>query len=103
MWLGESDLLAPVETVSQTQGATNFSREVALSSGIDVSDYQPPLFVDRATAVLLDSGHLMGITRTSQWVEDLAVEFDVLDENGRRPPGYARRAELQRCVPFRSS
>jgi hypothetical protein len=28
-----------------------------------------------------------------QWVEDLAEEFDLYDEEGRRPPGYARRLE----------
>jgi hypothetical protein len=30
---------------------------------------------------------------TIQWVEDLAEEFDLLDENGARPPGYPRRNE----------
>ena len=36
----------------------------------------------------------MARSGTIQWVEDLAEEFDILDENGRRPPGYARRSEL---------
>jgi hypothetical protein len=32
-------------------------------------------------------------TGTIQWVEDLAEEFDVFDEHGKRPPGYPRRGE----------
>ena len=30
-------------------------------------------------------------TGTIQWVEDLAEEFDLFDENGKRPPPYPRR------------
>jgi len=39
---------------------------------------------------------LMARSGTIQWVEDLAREFDVVDEHGKRPPGYARRGEAAR-------
>lgn len=75
--------------------ATEFVRSVAESRGMDVSDAQTPLFVGRAVVALLASGKALSRTGTIQWVEDLAEEFDVVDESGRRPPGYARRAELE--------
>lgn len=76
--------------------ATEYMRELAQSGGWDISDFQTPLFVGRAAAALLANGDLMRRTGTIQWVEDLAEEFDLFDERGRRPPGYARRAELER-------
>ena len=58
---------------------------------------QPRLPIERTainTAALLASDDLMKRTGTIQWVEDLAEEFNVLDENGTRPTeGYARRSE----------
>ncbi|MBK79823.1 MAG: short-chain dehydrogenase [Gammaproteobacteria bacterium] len=75
--------------------ATEFVRSVAEARGMDVSAAQTPLFVGRAAAALLGAGDLMARSGTIQWVEDLAEEFDVLDEHGRRPPRYARRAELE--------
>ena len=71
--------------------ATEFVRSVAEERGRDVSDSQTPLFVGRATAALLGSADLMSRSGSIQWVEDLAEEFDVVDENGRRPPGYRLR------------
>ena len=50
-----------------------------------------PLFVGRCAVALLASDKLTERTGTVQWVEDLAEEFDILDENGRRPPGYRNR------------
>jgi dehydrogenase/reductase SDR family member 1 len=76
--------------------ATEFIRELAQTHGFDVSEYQTPLFVGRTVAALLESGDLMQRTGTIQWVEDLAEEFDVFEEDGRRPARYARRAELER-------
>lgn len=76
--------------------ATEFIRELAQDEGFDVSGYQTPLFVGRTVAALLEGGDLMQRTGSIQWVEDLAEEFDVFDEYGRRPPRYARRAELER-------
>jgi dehydrogenase/reductase SDR family protein 1 len=75
--------------------ATEFVREVAASRGRDITDSQTPLFVGRAAAALLGADDLSARSGTIQWVEDLAEEFDVVDEHGRRPPGYARRAELE--------
>lgn len=74
--------------------ATEFVREVATARGRDLTDSQTPLFVGRAAAALLGADDLMARGGTIQWVEDLAGEFDIVDEHGRRPPGYARRAEL---------
>lgn len=76
--------------------ATEFVREVARSRGRDLSDAQTPLFVGRSAAALLAADDLMARSGSIQWVEDLAEEFDIVDEQGRRPPGYARRAELTR-------
>ena len=55
-----------------------------------------PLGVGRTVAALAsatDLTHpgLMERTGTIQWVEDLAEEFDIADEHGRRPAAYARR------------
>ena len=71
--------------------ATEFVRSVAEERGRDVSDSQTPLFVGRATVALLMAPDLMDRSGSIQWVEDLAEEFDVLDEAGRRPPGYRLR------------
>ena len=48
-------------------------------------------FVGRCAVALLCSEDLMERTGTIQWVEDLSEEFDILDENGKRPPRYAQR------------
>ena len=76
--------------------ATEYMRELAPSGSWDISDFQTPLYVGRAAAALLANGDLMRRTGTIEWVEDLAEKFDLLDEHGRRPPGSARRAELER-------
>lgn len=75
--------------------STEFVRSVAEQRGMDVSKSQTPLFVGRAAAALLGAADLMQRTGTIQWVEDLAEEFDLVDETGQRPPPYARRAELE--------
>ncbi|MGE0621556.1 MAG: SDR family NAD(P)-dependent oxidoreductase [Pseudomonadales bacterium] len=75
--------------------ATEFVREVAASRGRDITDSQTPLFVGRCAAALLAADDLMARSGSIQWVEDLAGEFHIVDEHGRRPPGYARRAELE--------
>jgi NAD(P)-dependent dehydrogenase (short-subunit alcohol dehydrogenase family) len=71
--------------------ATEFVQSVAAERGRDVSDSQTPLFVGRATVALLAAPDLMQRSGSIQWVEDLADEFDVVDEAGRRPPGYRLR------------
>lgn len=59
--------------------------------GVNLDDAQSPLFVGRTVAALADAEDLLARSGTIQWVEDLAEEFDVVDEDGRRPPGYSRR------------
>ncbi len=71
--------------------ATEFIQDAAKVREMDLSKSQTPLFVGRAAAALLADDNLMARSGTIQWVEDLANEFDILDENGRRPPGYAQR------------
>ncbi len=72
--------------------ATEFIADVAAQRGMDLSQSQTPLFVGRSVCALLGSDDLMSRSGTIQWVEDLGEEFDVLDEHGKRPPGYAERA-----------
>ena len=71
--------------------STEFIQDAAAARGMDLSKSQTPLFVGRSVAALLASGDLRSRTGSIQWVEDLAEEFDLLDEHGRRPPGYAER------------
>lgn len=78
--------------------ATEFARSVAEARGRDITQAQTPLFVGRCAAALLAADDLLARSGTIQWVEDLAEEFDIVDEAGRRPPGYARRAELEAKV-----
>ncbi len=71
--------------------STEFIVDSAAQTGMDLSKVQSPLFVGRSAAALLGAGNLMERTGTIQWVEDLADEFDLADENGKKPPGYALR------------
>jgi dehydrogenase/reductase SDR family member 1 len=76
--------------------STEFIQDAAKARGMDLSQSQTPLFVGRAAVALLTARDLMARSGSIQWVEDLAEEFNILDENDRRPPGYARRAEASR-------
>ena len=71
--------------------STEFIQDAAKTRGMDLSKSQTPLFVGRAAVALLTASNLMARSGTIQWVEDLAEEFNILDENGRRPPGYRQR------------
>ena len=72
--------------------STEFIQDAAESQGMDLSQAQTPLLVGRAVCALLASGDLMQRSGSIQWVEDLAEEFDVVDENGGRPTErYAQR------------
>ena len=71
--------------------ATEFIQDAAAEQGMDLSQSQTPLFVGRTVAEMLEAGDLMARSGSIQWVEDLAEEFDVYDENGNRPPGYRNR------------
>jgi hypothetical protein len=73
--------------------STEFIQDAAKERGMDLSQSQTPLLVGRAAVALLTAPDLMARSGSIQWVEDLAEEFNVVDENGHRPPGYARRAE----------
>ncbi len=73
--------------------STEFIQDAAKARGMDLSQSQTPLFVGRAAVALLTAHDLMVRSGSIQWVEDLAEEFDIRDEDGRRPPRYARRAE----------
>ena len=57
----------------------------------EVPDAQTPLLVGRSVAALVAASDLAARSGTIQWVEDLVDEFDLVDENGNRPPGYAKR------------
>jgi dehydrogenase/reductase SDR family member 1 len=76
--------------------ATEFIQDAAKHRAMDLSKSQTPLFVGRCAAALLEAPDLLSRSGTIQWVEDLAEEFDIVDEQGRRPPGYARRGESTR-------
>ncbi|MEE2674664.1 MAG: SDR family NAD(P)-dependent oxidoreductase [Myxococcota bacterium] len=71
--------------------STEFIEDSAEQTGMDLSQAQTPLFVGRAAAALLAAPDLMERSGSIQWVEDLAEEFDLSDEHGKRPPGYPRR------------
>ena len=71
--------------------STEFIEDAAEQTGMDLSKAQTPLFVGRAAAALLEAKDLMARSGSIQWVEDLAEEFDLYDENGKRPPGYPQR------------
>ena len=51
----------------------------------------PTGLLGRAAAALLAAPDLMERSGSIQWVEDLAEEFYLSDEHGKRPPGYPRR------------
>jgi len=71
--------------------STEFIQDAAEAQGMDLSQSQTPLFVGRSAVALLTAGNLIDRSGSIQWVEDLAEEFDILDEHGKRPPGYAQR------------
>ena len=72
--------------------STEFIQDAAESQGMDLSKSQTPLFVGRCAVAMLASEGLMARSGSIQWVEDLAEEFDVVDENGGRPTErYAQR------------
>lgn len=73
--------------------STEFIRANAGARGSNLDLAQTPLFVGRTVAALATAPHdvVMARSGTIQWVEDLAEEFDIVDERGTRPPGYAKR------------
>lgn len=72
--------------------STEFIRDVAATQDMDLSQSQTPLLVGRSVAALVASDNLMDRTGSIQWVEDLVEEFDLYDEDGKRPTQrYAQR------------
>ncbi len=61
---------------------------------MNLDQAQSTLFVGRTVAALASAPDLMERTGSIQWVEDLAEQFDIVDEDGGRPPGYSRRGEV---------
>lgn len=58
---------------------------------MNLDEAQSTLFVGRTVAALAIAPDLMERSGSIQWVEDIAAEFDIVDEDGGRPPGYSRR------------
>ncbi|HEY5681450.1 MAG TPA: SDR family NAD(P)-dependent oxidoreductase [Pseudomonadales bacterium] len=75
--------------------ATEFIQDHAEAQGMDLSESQTPLYVGRCAVAMLAADDLMSRSGSIQWVEDLGEEFDILDEHGKRPPGYAQRPGTQ--------
>ena len=71
--------------------STEFIVSAAASRGMNLEAAQTPLSVGRTIAALATAPDLMERSGTIQWVEDVAEDFDVVDETGRRPPAYAKR------------
>lgn len=71
--------------------ATEFAIAWSAKRGSDTSAAQTPLGVGRAIAALASAPDLAERSGTIQWVEDLAEQFDIVDEHGRRPAPYAKR------------
>jgi dehydrogenase/reductase SDR family protein 1 len=71
--------------------ATEFIIESSGVRDIDMEGAQTPLVVGRAVAALASASDLMDRSGTIQWVEDLGVEFGLVDEHGRSPAPYHRR------------
>lgn len=71
--------------------STEFIQDAAKVRAMDLSQSQSPQFVGRAAVALLTAPDLMARSGTIQWVEDLAEEFDLREDDGRRPPRYRQR------------
>ncbi len=76
-----------VATVTLYPGlvATEFAGSWAERRGLDLAGAQTPLLVGRTVAALVDVSDLATRSGSIQRVDDLAEEFDVVDESGRRP------------------
>ncbi len=71
--------------------STEFIVEAMRTPATEMADAQTPLAVGRTVAALASAPDLMERSGTIQWVEDLAAEFDIVDEYDRRPAPYPRR------------
>ncbi len=71
--------------------ATEFTIEAAKTQNMDLSNAQSTTFVGRNAVALLCCENLMERSGKIAWVEDLADEFDINEDDGTRPPRYAQR------------
>lgn len=71
--------------------ATEFIQEWATKRGTDLSEAQTTLGVGRTIVALAHAPDLMERSGTIQWIEDVARDFDVKDENGRALTSYRQR------------
>ena len=71
--------------------STEFIIEARGTDALAMDTAQTPLAVGRTAAALATTPDLMERSGSIQWVEDLAVEFDIVDEYGRTPAAYGRR------------
>ncbi len=71
--------------------ATEFIQEWSGKRGTDISEAQTTLGVGRTIVAIAQSPDLMERSGTIQWIEDAAIELDVVDEHGRRPQPYPKR------------
>ena len=71
--------------------ATEFIKEWATKRGTDVEGAQTTLGVGRSIVALAMAPDLMARSGKIQWIEDIAEDFDVVDEFGNRPAKYPGR------------
>ncbi|MEM7217073.1 MAG: SDR family NAD(P)-dependent oxidoreductase [Pseudomonadota bacterium] len=66
--------------------ATEFIAEASKTMEIDLSKLQTPLLVGRGVAAMLAAGDLKALSGSIQLVDDLVEQYELVDENGTRPP-----------------
>ncbi|MFK8026185.1 MAG: SDR family NAD(P)-dependent oxidoreductase [Ilumatobacter sp.] len=71
--------------------STEFILDARGGDALSMDSAQTPLAVGRTAAALITADDVMARSGTIQWVEDLAVEFGIVDEYGRTPAPYAKR------------
>ncbi len=73
--------------------ATEFIQEWAAKRGTDLSEAQTTLGVGRTIVALAHAPDLIERSGTIQWIEDVARDFDVKDENGNALSSYRQRQQ----------
>ena len=85
-------------TVYPGSVATEFIKEWSTKRGTNVDEAQTTIGVGRCIVALAAAPDLMERSGTVQWVEDIADQFDIVDEFGRRPSKYANRRQAPGSV-----
>jgi len=78
--------------------ATEFAASWAERQGLDLAGAQTPLLVGRTVAALVEVSDLAARSGSIQRVDDLAMEFDLIDAGGPDPP-RARATPCGRAHP----